>query len=38
MHWMTRVKDFFGVQDMTTGRPLDKLVQFSLPLLIGNLA
>ncbi|MBR1821889.1 MAG: MATE family efflux transporter [Clostridia bacterium] len=35
---MTRVKDFFGVQDMTVGRPMNKLIQFSLPLLIGNLA
>ena len=38
MRWFTRVKEFFGVQDMTTGRPMDKLIQFSLPLLIGNLA
>ena len=35
---MTRVKDFFGVQDMTIGKPIQKLVQFSIPLLIGNLA
>ena len=34
----TRVKSFFGVQDMTTGSPMNKLIQFSLPLLIGNLA
>ena len=38
MGWMSRVKDFFGVQDMTTGKPMNKLIQFSLPLLIGNLA
>ncbi len=38
MHGMSRVKAFFGVQDMTTGRPMNKLIQFSLPLLIGNLA
>lgn len=38
MRWMTRVKEFFGVQDMTTGKPMTKLIQFSLPLLIGNLA
>ena len=38
MHWMSRVKAFFGVQDMTTGKPMNKLIQFSLPLLIGNLA
>ncbi len=38
MSWTTRVKDFFGVQDMTDGRPMSKLIRFSLPLLIGNLA
>lgn len=38
MHWLTRLKEFFGVQDMTTGSPMHKLIQFSLPLLIGNLA
>lgn len=38
MQWMSRVKGFFGVQDMTTGKPMNKLIQFSLPLLIGNLA
>ena len=35
---LTRVKNFFAVQDMTEGRPMQKLVQFSIPLLIGNLA
>ena len=35
---MTRLKEFFGVQDMTVGSPMRKLVQFSIPLLIGNLA
>ena len=38
MEWSSRVKDFFGVQDMTTGRPMSKLIRFSLPLLVGNLA
>ena len=38
MGWSSRVKDFFGVQDMTTGRPMSKLIRFSLPLLVGNLA
>ena len=28
----------FGEQDMTVGSPMSKLVQFSVPLLIGNLA
>ncbi len=38
MGTMTRLKTFFGVQDMTTGNPMNKLIQFSVPLLIGNLA
>ncbi|MDO4865982.1 MAG: MATE family efflux transporter [Clostridia bacterium] len=38
MGTMTRLKSFFGVQDMTTGNPMNKLIQFSVPLLIGNLA
>ena len=38
MRWMTRAKAFFGVQDMTVGSPMSKLIRFSLPLLIGNLA
>lgn len=29
---------FFGAQDMTAGRPVSVLVQFSVPLLVGNLA
>ncbi len=29
---------WFGVQDMTVGRPWDSLVRFSIPLLVGNLA
>ena len=33
-----KLREFFGVQDMTTGSPMSKLIQFSLPLLIGNLA
>ena len=35
---LTRIKRFFAVQDMTEGSPMQKLVQFSIPLLIGNLA
>lgn len=38
MRFLSRLKAFFGVQDMTDGRPMSKLIQFSLPLLIGNLA
>ena len=32
-----RIRAFFGVQDMTAGDPMQKLVQFSIPLLFGNL-
>jgi len=38
MTLMNRIRDFFAVQDMTTGSPMQKLVQFSIPLLVGNLA
>ena len=38
MNVMARMKTWFGVQDMTTGRPMDGLIRFSVPLLIGNLA
>ncbi len=33
-----RLQSWFGVQDMTVGRPMDSLVRFSIPLLVGNLA
>ena len=33
-----RLQSWFGVQDMTVGRPMDSLVKFSIPLLVGNLA
>ena len=29
---------FMGAQDMTVGKPIAKLIQFSIPLLVGNLA
>ena len=32
------LQSWFGVQDMTIGRPMDSLIRFSSPLLIGNLA
>ncbi|MDO5378428.1 MAG: MATE family efflux transporter [Clostridia bacterium] len=35
---MSKLKDMFGAQDMTVGRPLTNLAMFALPLLIGNLA
>ena len=38
MSTITRIKDFFGVQDMTVGKPITGLLKFSIPLLIGNLA
>lgn len=34
----SRLQSWFGVQDMTVGRPMDSLVRFSIPLLVGNLA
>ena len=34
----TRFKSLFGVQDMTEGKPIQKLIAFSVPLLIGNFA
>lgn len=33
-----KVSSLFSAQDMTTGRPISRLLQFSIPLLIGNLA
>ena len=33
-----KLKRFFGVQDMTKGKPMTGLIRFSIPLLIGNLA
>ncbi|MDI9498467.1 MAG: MATE family efflux transporter [Bacillota bacterium] len=35
---MQRLKSLFGAQDLTTGSPLGRLVRFSVPLLLGNLA
>ena len=33
-----KVSSFFGAQDLTQGKPLSGLIQFAVPLLIGNLA
>ncbi len=33
-----KLSRFFGAQDMTVGSPVTRLVEFSIPLLIGNLA
>ena len=38
MGWVQTLQRKFGEQDMTVGSPMSKLVQFSIPLLIGNLA
>ena len=38
MTMTSRIKTFFGVQDMTQGSPMRGLIKFSVPLLIGNLA
>ncbi len=35
---MSKLSEFFGAQDMTVGSPVRCLVQFSIPLLIGNFA
>ena len=33
-----KIKAMFGAQDMTVGRPFSCLLQFAVPLLIGNIA
>lgn len=38
MKFMDKLSSLFGVQDMTTGKPMDTLIAFSIPLLIGNFA
>ena len=35
---MQKIKNMFGAQDMTVGKPLSNLAAFSIPLLIGNFA
>ena len=35
---MTTIKKIFAPVDMTTGRPLEKIVLFSVPMLLGNIA
>ena len=35
---MQKIKNMFGAQDMTVGKPLTNLAAFSIPLLIGNFA
>ena len=35
---LTKLKTMFGAQDMTVGRPFSCLMQYAIPLLIGNIA
>lgn len=35
---MQSIKSLFGAQDMTVGKPMNNLLKFSIPLLIGNIA
>ena len=35
---MQRIKILFSAQDMTEGKPMNNLLKFSIPLLIGNFA
>lgn len=35
---MERLKKLFGVVDMTTGRPWEKILMFTFPMLLGNIA
>ncbi len=36
--YMSRIKNFFSPKDMTEGAPWKRIVEFSIPLLIGNIA
>lgn len=33
-----KIKQFFGPQDMTVGKPVGNIAKFAIPLLIGNFA
>lgn len=33
-----KIKDLFGAQDMTVGKPMTNVLRFAIPLLIGNFA
>jgi Na+-driven multidrug efflux pump len=35
---MSRLKSIFAARDMTEGTPWKRIVEFSIPLLIGNIA
>ena len=35
---MSKLKELFAPQDMTTGKPWVRILQFSIPMLIGNFA
>ena len=36
--FLDQIRQMFGTQDMTVGKPMGVLLRFSIPLLIGNLA
>lgn len=38
MEFTKKIRTWFGAQDMTVGKPMECLIRFSVPLLIGNLA
>ena len=38
MAFTAKLKSMFGAQDMTSGKIMDCLIKFSVPLLIGNVA
>ncbi len=35
---LAKIKNLFGAQDMTVGKPMSNILKFALPLLIGNIA
>ena len=35
---LQKIKNLFGAQDMTVGKPMTNIVKFAMPLLIGNIA
>ena len=35
---MVRLKELFSARDMTLGAPWKRILEFSVPMLLGNLA
>ena len=35
---MKQIRELFQATDMTVGRPWEKIVAFTLPMLLGNIA